>query len=72
MGSLKPWHIIVLAVLLVLPGGLADGWFKLRDGLARRLAVRHSIEAPSLIADRAAPVDAAVPDIEELVEEGVS
>jgi branched-chain amino acid transport system permease protein len=70
--QLLPSAVGVLAVLLVLPGGLADGWFKLRDGLARRLAVRHSIEAPSLIADRAAPVDAAVPDIEELVEEGVS
>jgi branched-chain amino acid transport system permease protein len=70
--QLLPSAVGVLAVLLVLPGGLADGWFKLRDGLARRLAVRHSIEAPSLIADRAAPVDAAVPDIEELVEGGVS
>ena len=70
--QLLPSAVGVLAVLLVLPGGLAAGLFKLRDGLARRLAVRHSIEAPSLIADRAAPVDAAVPDIEELVEEGVS
>jgi branched-chain amino acid transport system permease protein len=70
--QLLPSAVGVLAVLLVLPGGLADGLFKVRDGLARRLAVRHSIEAPSLMADRATPVDAAVPDIEELVEEGVS
>ncbi len=70
--QLLPSAVGVLAVLMLLPGGIADGWFKLRDGLARRLAIRHAIEAPSLLADRATPQDAAVPDIEELVEEGVS
>ena len=35
----------------VLPGGLAEGVFRLRDEWLRRLAARHDIHVPSLVAD---------------------
>ena len=39
----------VLALLLVMPGGLAGGVVRVRDGWLRRLAVRHAVEVPSLV-----------------------
>jgi branched-chain amino acid transport system permease protein len=41
----------VILVLLFLPGGLADGAFRIRDALLRRVAERRHISVPSLIAD---------------------
>ncbi len=43
----------VLALLLVLPGGLAAGVVRVRDGWLRRLAVRHRLEVPSLVREPA-------------------
>jgi branched-chain amino acid transport system permease protein len=39
----------LLALLLVLPGGLASAVFRVRDGWLRRLAVRHQVDVPSLL-----------------------
>ena len=39
-------------VLLSLPGGIAEGAFKLRDGFLRWVANRHGLLVPSLVADR--------------------
>lgn len=41
----------LLLLLLVLPGGLAEGAYRLRDGLLRRVATRRGILVPSLVAD---------------------
>jgi branched-chain amino acid transport system permease protein len=41
----------LLLVLLFLPGGLAEGVFRIRDRLLRRVAIRRNIHVPSLIAD---------------------
>jgi len=49
--QLLPTAIGVLAVLLALPGGLADLVYRLRDGFLRRLARRRGIVVPSLLAD---------------------
>jgi ABC-type branched-subunit amino acid transport system permease subunit len=35
----------------VLPGGLAEGVFRMRDEWLRRLAARHGLHVPSLVAD---------------------
>lgn len=50
--QLLPSAVGVLGVLLLLPGGLADLGFSVRDGLLRRVAARRGIELPSLVADR--------------------
>lgn len=42
----------LLIVLLVLPGGLGQAVFNLRDRLLRRIADRRGILVPSLVADR--------------------
>ncbi|WP_436795165.1 branched-chain amino acid ABC transporter permease [Actinospongicola halichondriae] len=41
----------LLVVLLFLPGGLAEGFFALRDRYLRHLAGKHGLVVPSLIAD---------------------
>ncbi|MDX1511483.1 MAG: ABC transporter permease, partial [Nitriliruptorales bacterium] len=41
----------VLLVLLLLPGGLAQGLHRIRDQLLRRVAARRGIVVPSLVAD---------------------
>ena len=41
----------VLLVLLFLPGGLAEGMYRIRDSLLRRVARRRNIHVPSLVAD---------------------
>jgi ABC-type branched-subunit amino acid transport system ATPase component/ABC-type branched-subunit amino acid transport system permease subunit len=41
----------LLAVLLILPGGLAEGCFRLRDRFLRAVAVKHGLHVPSLLAD---------------------
>jgi hypothetical protein len=42
----------LLAVLLVLPGGLGQAAYAVRDRFLRRVAKRRGILAPSLVADR--------------------
>jgi branched-chain amino acid transport system permease protein len=39
-------------VLLSLPGGIAEGAYKIRDGFLRWVANRHGILVPSLVADK--------------------
>ena len=41
----------VLLLLWILPGGLAQGFYTLRDGLLRWIAERRQIVVPSLVAD---------------------
>jgi branched-chain amino acid transport system permease protein len=41
----------LLIILNFMPGGLAEGMFRVRDNLLRRVARRHNIHVPSLIAD---------------------
>jgi ABC-type branched-subunit amino acid transport system ATPase component/ABC-type branched-subunit amino acid transport system permease subunit len=53
--SLLPSAAGVLGVLLILPGGLADLLYRLRDQALRRFAARRGIEVPSLVADRRLP-----------------
>ncbi len=38
-------------ILLFLPGGLAEGMYRIRDKLLRRVALKRNIHVPSLIAD---------------------
>jgi branched-chain amino acid transport system permease protein len=42
----------VLILLMVAPGGVAQGFYSARDGLLRSIARRRSIAVPSLVADR--------------------
>ena len=71
----------LLAILLILPGGLGAGLAEARDGALRFIARRRGIIVPSLLADRrddalevtpsmAAAVAEAVerPEVEEVVE----
>lgn len=51
----------VLLVLMVVPGGLGDLVFRVRDAALRLVARRRGIIVPSLLADRLRPDDAAVP-----------
>jgi branched-chain amino acid transport system permease protein len=41
----------LLLLLLFLPGGLIEGVHKVRDNLLRRVAAKHGIHVPSLVAD---------------------
>jgi branched-chain amino acid transport system permease protein len=50
----------VLLLLWVLPGGLAQGFYGIRDGLLRWVAERRGIVVPSLVADVGAPADVSV------------
>jgi branched-chain amino acid transport system permease protein len=42
----------VILVLMIVPGGLAQALYMLRDALLRRVAARRGILVPSLVADR--------------------
>jgi hypothetical protein len=42
----------LLLILLFLPGGLGEGMYRIRDRWLRRLADKHEIHVPSLVADR--------------------
>jgi branched-chain amino acid transport system permease protein len=53
----RGWSLLVtgpglLLVLLMLPGGFAEGFYRIRDAFLRWVANRHSILVPSLVADR--------------------
>jgi len=41
----------LLLILNFLPGGLAEGMFRVRDNWLRRIALKHNIHVPSLLAD---------------------
>jgi branched-chain amino acid transport system permease protein len=56
----------LLLVLNFLPGGLAEGMFRVRDQLLRRVATRRGIVVPSLLADSLVVETA---DTEHVVEE---
>jgi ABC-type branched-subunit amino acid transport system permease subunit len=42
----------VIVVLMIVPGGIAQAMYNLRDSLLRRVAQRRGIHVPSLVADR--------------------
>ncbi|MDQ1697919.1 MAG: branched-chain amino acid transport system permease protein livM [Frankiaceae bacterium] len=42
----------VLILLMIAPGGVAQGFYAARDGLLRSIARRRAITVPSLVADR--------------------
>lgn len=68
----------VLVVLLFLPGGLAELFFRIRDSFLRKVADRHGILVPSLVADKRVEdddkkaQDNAIEAAEQLVEEAGS
>jgi branched-chain amino acid transport system permease protein len=67
----------VLFLLLFLPGGLAEGVYRVRDRILRAIAARRGLHVPSLVADRrvdavAAPEADVLVRAEELVEESAS
>jgi len=45
----------IVVLLMFLPGGLGELVFRVRDGILRRIAARHGLVVPSLVADTAAP-----------------
>lgn len=47
----------LIVVLLFLPGGFSQIYYRIRDDLLRRVAARHDVLVPSLVADSARPVD---------------
>ena len=61
----------LLAILLILPGGLGAGLAEARDGLLRLFARRHNILVPSLVADRRDDALQATPEMAEAVAEAV-
>ncbi|MGZ4784304.1 MAG: ABC transporter permease [Acidimicrobiales bacterium] len=61
----------VLVVLLIIPGGLGDLVYRVRDSWLRWVAQRHDIIVPSLLADIAQPGDDPDPDVIVHAEEKV-
>jgi len=53
----------VLLVLLIIPGGLGDLVYRLRDNWLRWIARRQDIIVPSLLADVAQPGDDPDPEV---------
>ncbi len=73
--QLLPSALGVLGVLLLLPGGLVELGFRLRDSMARRIAARRGISVPSLTGERLdddAEVAVPVPDLEGSLDGGVT
>jgi branched-chain amino acid transport system permease protein len=68
----------VLFLLLFLPGGLAEGVYRIRDRILRSIANRRGIHVPSLVADRRVDLstepeaDDMLVRAEELVEESAA
>jgi ABC-type branched-subunit amino acid transport system ATPase component/ABC-type branched-subunit amino acid transport system permease subunit len=50
--ALLPSAVGVLVVLMLVPGGLAELVYRVRDAWLRRIAARRGIDVPSLAADR--------------------
>ncbi len=65
--GLLPSAVGVLAVLLLLPGGLADVAYRLRDRVLRAWAARRGLHVPSLVADRRTDLDHLGPTTSNLV-----
>jgi branched-chain amino acid transport system permease protein len=61
----------VLVILLFLPGGFAEGFFKLRDMFLRWVAKRHDIVVPSLVADKRVETGEDEQDVIEHAEQAV-
>ena len=61
----------LIVVLMFLPGGFAEGLYRVRDLLLRQLAARKGIHVPSLLADRAVDPDASEEDLIIRAEEHV-
>ncbi|MGH2684393.1 MAG: branched-chain amino acid ABC transporter permease, partial [Actinomycetota bacterium] len=62
----------LILVLYTLPGGFAEGLFRVRDSFLRWVANKHGILVPSLVADRLIETEAAKDDsIVHLAEERV-
>jgi branched-chain amino acid transport system permease protein len=60
----------LLILLLFLPGGLIEGVYKVRDDLLRRVAAKHGIHVPSLLADSLVKDDGHLdPEEAEMIEE---
>jgi branched-chain amino acid transport system permease protein len=60
----------LLVLLLFLPGGLIEGVYKVRDNLLRRVAAKHGIHVPSLVADSLVQDDGHLdPEEAEMIEE---
>lgn len=58
---LLPTAVGVLGVLLILPGGLADLVYRLRDAFLRQFAQDRGLVVPSLLADEATDLDVPPP-----------
>ena len=52
----------LILVLYTLPGGFAEGLFRVRDGFLRWVANKHAIHVPSLVADRRIEAEASKDD----------
>ena len=59
----------LLVILLFLPGGLAEGIYRVRDNWLRRIAARRSIHVPSLVADSLEAQEAERAASEHIIEE---
>lgn len=55
----------VLAVLMILPGGLGGLLYRLRDRWLARVATRHHVDAPGFVPDTSAAVEQAAEDLAE-------
>jgi branched-chain amino acid transport system permease protein len=69
----KGWTLIasgtgLLFLLILLPGGLGEAFYRVRDNILRRIAARHGIVVPSLVADVLVERDDAPPPIDEALE----
>ncbi|MEY2476518.1 MAG: branched-chain amino acid transport system permease protein livM [Actinomycetota bacterium] len=61
----------LLLVLMLLPGGFAEGLYRMRDSVLRWIAKRNGIEVPSLVADRLIETGEDQAEIIEAAEEHV-
>jgi branched-chain amino acid transport system permease protein len=61
----------LLLVLMLLPGGFAEGLYRLRDSVLRWIAKRNGIEVPSLVADRRVETGEDQADVIEAAETSV-
>jgi hypothetical protein len=59
----------LLVILLFLPGGLAEGVYRVRDNWLRRIAARRGIYVPSLVADSLEAQEAERAASEHIIEE---
>jgi hypothetical protein len=59
ISSLLASGVGVILVLMLVPGGLAEIVYRVRDNLLRRVANRRGIHVPSLVADSRVPEQSA-------------